>query len=125
MKLIIDAYNLMYRLAIKADTLEKKRDKLIGLLNEFLEVNGGTITLVFDAGKNPSQHRGRETRGKIKVVFSANEETADDVIIELIKGRKGKAREYAVVSSDNKLIDCARENFMNAMTSDQFAEYLT
>ncbi len=125
MKLIIDGYNLIYRLVLKAESLEKKRDKLLELLNEFLEINGGTITVVFDAGKNPSQHRGRETRGKVKVVYSANDEIADDVIIELIKGRKGRAREYAIVSSDNKLLDCARENFMNAMTSDDFAEYLS
>jgi len=125
MKLIIDGYNLMYRLQMKADSLEKKREKLLALLNEFLDVNGGSMTVAFDGSRNPSMHRGKETHGKIRVIYSANGETADDVIIELIKGRKGKAKEFVVVSSDNKLINCARENFMNAMTSDQFIEYLT
>ena len=123
MIVIIDGYNLMPNLKVKGDTFEAKRDNLIAQLLEFVQVNPAKIILVFDGQKNPSQHRGSENRAGITVMFSAQGETADDLIEDLIKKRKAKAREYLMVSSDRRLIDFATENNISAMTSQKFAEY--
>jgi predicted RNA-binding protein with PIN domain len=123
MIIIIDGYNLLPNLKIKADSLEKKRDGMIAQLLEFISVNPATVTVVFDGHHNPSMHRGNETHSGIKVIFSAQGELADDVIEELIKKRKGKARDYLIVSSDRRLQTFAEENSMKWMTSQKFAEY--
>jgi predicted RNA-binding protein with PIN domain len=122
MIIIIDGYNLLPNLSVKGDTFEAKRENMIAQLMDFVEVNPAKIILVFDGQRNPSMHRGNETHGQIQVIFSAQGETADDVIEELIMKRKGKARDYLMVSSDRRLIDFAAENAVKTMTSQVFGE---
>ncbi|MCE5300558.1 MAG: NYN domain-containing protein [Spirochaetia bacterium] len=124
MKLIIDGYNLMYRLELEG-SLEQKRDEMFELLSEFKSVNPCDITVVFDGSRNPSTQRGREFKLGINVIYSARGETADDIIMEMAeKHTMGKAKENIVVSSDNRVRNFAVEHFMKGMTSDEFAEYL-
>ena len=125
MKLIIDGYNLMYKLKPNDPTLEKKRERLILLLSEFKKINNVDLILVFDGKFQESGHRGYETRAGIKIIFSAKEETADDVIIDILRKRKEKPKNYAVVSSDNKIKDFAYENNIHIILSEDFLEYLT
>jgi len=123
MIIIIDGYNLLPNLNIKGSSFEQKRENMIAQLLDFVEVNPANITVVFDGTHNPSMHRGNETHGGIKVIFSAQGETADDVIENLIAGRKGKARDYLIVSSDRRLQTYAEEHAMKWMNSQKFAEY--
>jgi len=120
---IIDGYNLLPNIAVKGDTFEKQRLSLIAELQEFVFVNPSTVIAVFDGHKNPSMHRGNETHGKIRVVYSAKDETADDVIEAMIAGRKLKAKEYLIVSSDRRLQNYAQEHDIRWMSSQKFAEY--
>lgn len=123
MIIIIDGYNLMPNLPIKGDTFEKKRESMIDQLQEFVSVNPASITVVFDGHHNPSMHRGNENHGGIRIIYSAQGELADDVIEGLIAGRKGKARDYLIVSSDRRLQTFAEEHDMKWMSSQKFAEY--
>jgi predicted RNA-binding protein with PIN domain len=123
MIIIIDGYNLLPNLNIKGSSFEQKRDNMIAQLLEFIAVNPASVTLVFDGTRNPSMHRGNENHSGIRVIFSANGETADDVIEELIANRKGKARDYLIVSSDRRLQTFAEEHSMKWMTSQKFGEY--
>ncbi|HRU39782.1 MAG TPA: NYN domain-containing protein [Candidatus Goldiibacteriota bacterium] len=123
MVVIIDGYNLMPNIPVKGDTFEKQRLALIAELQEFVAINPSTVILVFDGHKNPSMHRGNETHGKIRVIYSAKDETADDVIEDMIANRKLKAKEYLIVSSDRRLQDYAEEHDMRWMSSQKFAEY--
>jgi hypothetical protein len=123
MIVIIDGYNLMPNIAVKGDSFEKQRNSLIAELKEFISVNPATIVLVFDGVKNPSMHRGNETHSGIRVVYSAQGETADDVIEEMIANKKGKARDYLIVSSDRRIQNFAEEHEMKWMSSQKFAEY--
>ena len=125
MKLIIDAYNLLYRVDTKKSSLEAKREELISLIEEFMTVNKADVTLVFDGRNQESNTRGHDKRGPLKIIFSARGETADEIIMEMIQKRTGKAKEYVIVSSDNMIKNFALENHMNAMTSDEFIDYLT
>ena len=125
MKIIIDGYNLMHRVKMKGDTLERKREFLAGLINAFAALNEiREVAIVFDAGKGGSSLRGRQSMGVTDLYYATQEETADDFIMDMIKKRKGKAKEYLIVSSDNKIIRFAQENFMNTMGSDEFAGYI-
>lgn len=123
MIIIIDGYNLLPNLRIKGDSFEKKREHMIAQLHEFIDVNPASVTIVFDGTHNPSMHRGNENHGGIKVIFSAQGETADDVIENLIKTRKAKARDHLIVSSDRRLQTFAEENAMKWISSQKFAEY--
>jgi predicted RNA-binding protein with PIN domain len=122
MKIIIDGYNLMYRMELTG-TLEQKREKLLEELAEFLAVNPNEMLLVFDGGRNPSNHRGKDFKHGIKIFYSAAGETADDYIMEMVEKRTGKAKTHLVVSSDRKITDFAKAHSMKVMTSDEFVEY--
>ncbi len=123
MKIIIDGYNLMYRLGVEG-SLERKREKMLEILAEFLAINPNEMLVVFDGRNNPSTQRGMDVKSGIKLYYSAQGEIADDYIIEMIKKRKGKAKNHLIVSSDRKITDFAKEHFMKTMTSDEFVDYL-
>jgi predicted RNA-binding protein with PIN domain len=95
-------------------------------LNEFKSANDNVsaIAVVFDAKGGQSSIRGFGTSMGIELVYATQEETADDVIMEMVAKRKGKARDHLVVSSDNRITNFAAANSMNIMSSDAFAEYL-
>ena len=123
MQIIIDGYNLMYCMKLKGESLQEKRQSLIDELHQFLEVNNADIVIVFDGHRNLSMHKSIEKHGKIKIIYSANNQTADDVIIEMIKNRKIKARNIVVVTSDRKIINYAVLNRIKIVKSMDFAEY--
>ena len=123
MKIIIDGYNLMYRLELDG-SLEHKRDVMLEMLAEFLAVNPNEMLVVFDGRNNQSTLRGRQDKHGIKVYYSAQGETADDYIMEMIEKRTGKAKTHLIVTSDRKIADFAREHNMKTATSDEFVEYL-
>jgi predicted RNA-binding protein with PIN domain len=112
----------MYRMELTG-TLEQKREKLLEALAEFLTVNPAEMLVVFDGGKNPSAHRGAGVQCGIKIFYSAQGETADDYIMEMIEKRTGKAKAHLIVSSDRQITNFAKEHFMKIMTSDEFTEY--
>lgn len=122
MKVIIDGYNLMYRMEVTG-TLEQKREKMLEALAEFLTVNPSDMIVVFDGKNNPSTQRGKEVKHGIKIFYSAQGETADDYIMEMIEKRTGKAKLHLIVSSDREITNFATKHFMKIMTSDQFMEY--
>lgn len=122
MKIIIDGYNLMYRMEVTG-TLEQKRERMLEALAEFLTINPAEMLVVFDGKNNPSMHRGKEVKHGIKIFYSANGEIADDYIMEMIEKRTGKAKNYLIVSSDRQITSFAKEHFMKIMTSDEFVEY--
>jgi predicted RNA-binding protein with PIN domain len=108
---------------LDGDSLQKRRDDLINKLQQFLEINPGNITIVFDGANNISEHKSIEKKGNIKIIFSANNQSADDVIIELIKNRKVKAKNMVLVTSDRKLQDYAYTNRIKVIKSIDFNEY--
>lgn len=123
MNIIIDGYNLMHYMKLKGDSFQKKREDLINELRQFLEINHGNITLVFDGHKNISEHKSIEKQGSIRIIYSAKNQSADDVIIELIKNRKVKARNMVLITSDRKLVNFAVSNRIKTINSSHFAEY--
>ena len=126
MRIIIDGYNLLHRVKATGNSLEKKREYLIEKLAEFRSTNDNVsaIAVVFDAKGGMSSIRGYGKNMGIELIYAAQDETADDVIMEMVTKRKGKARDHLVVSSDNRITNYAAANSMNIMSSDEFADYL-
>ncbi len=123
MNLIIDGYNLMNMVSIKGSSLEEKREKFISLISEFCSVNKTNVIIVFDGAGQESQHRGYEKRGKVKLVFSAKGETADDVIMETV-GKKKNAKDFLVITSDRQIRNFAAARGASLQTASEFSQYL-
>jgi predicted RNA-binding protein with PIN domain len=95
--LILDGYNLIgaldrYKVA---GSLDAARELLI---NDALKASGWTgrqIIVVFDAPRGPESER-TESRagGALRVIYSAPEESADDVIERLLSELEGSATVY-------------------------------
>lgn len=123
MYLIIDGYNLMHCMKLKGENFQKKRENFINELHLFVKANSVNIILVFDGSKNISQYKSIEKQENVKIIYSAHNQTADDVIVELIKTRKTKSKNMVLITSDRELVNYAEENRIKTMSSSDFAQY--
>ena len=79
MLIIIDAYNYMkVTSGDKHISPEAEREHL-RLFQQYLGIRGNQLMLVFDRG--PALHQGSEMAGGVKIVYSGQMRSADDVII--------------------------------------------
>jgi len=81
------------------------RDYLLEQLVEYRKEKRARITVVFDAYAGVHLLRSRTNYKGIEVVYSGRDETADDVIGQMIES---KPAGLVVVSSDRALIDKAK-----------------
>lgn len=106
--LIIDGYNLIYRLPpglpnLPAD-LAGKRRFLLRMLEETAGALAERVTVVFDGARVPAAERGAgggdaPASAPVEIVFSPPDQTADAVIERLVCGAP-RPEEIAVVTSD-------------------------
>jgi len=127
-KLIIDGYNLIYtdeglrRTACR--DLQGAREKLMVLLKQYLKGRRVQITVVFD-GRGGLANAESVVPGKLQVLFSAGNETADDLIIATVR-RSSSPRSFVVVSSDMAHIGReARSMGCEVIGSKRFLDRLT
>jgi predicted RNA-binding protein with PIN domain len=101
-KLIIDGYNVVYtdnrlrRTACK--DLERARQHLIDMLSAYVGERRIQATVVFD-GRGGIVEAASVVPGRLQVMYSADNQTADDLILATIR-QSGNPRAYIVVSSD-------------------------
>jgi predicted RNA-binding protein with PIN domain len=122
MPYLIDGHNLIARLP--DIDLEDPNDeaKLVDKLKGFVARDRKKCTVVFDGGL-PGGVSTMST-GSVKVIFAASQHTnADNVIKERIR-KIPDARNWTIVSSDNEVLDFARQHKMKAQTSAEFAQTL-
>lgn len=124
-RLLIDGYNVMKRtgagsLVLPSDT-EVARPYFLERLASYSREKGIRITVVFDAPGSISFNRLRERFRGVEVVYSARGETADEVIIEVLRKRQAG---IILVSSDRALIDEAKKNNAAFITPDRLAAAL-
>jgi predicted RNA-binding protein with PIN domain len=104
--LIVDGYNVIHSsndLKRLSDIqLEEARDKLIQDLSGYAGFKGWETILVFDAYRQESFKSTEEMRGKIKVVYTKKNKTADTYIEKLVFDLP-KANTIQVVTSDYTL----------------------
>ena len=86
--LIVDGYNVIHHLAemegLTDFNLEEAREDLIEQLNSYSGLMGYETVLVFDAYSQENAERREEIRGRIKVVFTEKNKTADTYIEKLV-----------------------------------------
>lgn len=98
---LVDGYNLIHVWTeINTDDLATARDFLIRSLHEYGAYEKFDITLVFDAARSEEEERVEIYDDFFRVIYSAFNQTADNVIERLSYEEVRKRREVHVVSSD-------------------------
>ncbi len=124
--IVIDGYNYMMRVLgsqVRNSTLmETPRRALLDRLSRYKRMNGGKITVVFDAYNGLSPGRQRENYLGIDVVYSRENETADDVIIGWIREDRPN---MVVVTSDRAILDEAKRKGVPFITPRRMDEMMT
>lgn len=123
--IVIDGYNYMMRTVASRvqegsmpDTL---RRGVLEKLSRYKRQRGSKITVVFDAYRSSSPSRQRENYLGIDVVYSRENETADDVIIGWIRERRAG---MVVVTSDRAIIDEAKRSGVPFITPQRLEEMI-
>jgi len=104
--LIVDGYNVIHYgddlKRLSEIQLEEAREKLISDLNGYSGFTGWETILVFDAYQQDSFKTREEMIGRIKVVFTEKNKTADDYIEKLVYSLP-RSYTVRVVTSDYTL----------------------
>ncbi|MDQ1445521.1 MAG: hypothetical protein QOI20_1985 [Acidimicrobiaceae bacterium] len=124
--LLVDGYNAT--LAVWPEVpLAEQRTRLVDALAELAARTGAEPTAVFDGAEDADGFRGRAgawagagagARGPVKVVFSAADVAADDVILELVD-HAPRQRPVVVASDDRQVQDGARQRGANVLSRAQ------
>ncbi len=118
--LLIDGYNFLKRSGLSAvlgpSDLEGARRYLLDRLSEYRKGKQIRIAVVFDATQGLSLQRQREGFRGIDVIYSRQGETADEVMVEVIRR---KPPGLVVVTSDRAIIDEAKKHGVTFMTPDR------
>ena len=98
---LVDGYNLIHAWPeFKDEEFAIARDRLTQILIEYGAYEKFDITLVFDAGSTDEEEHTENFGEHFKVIYTAPNETADNVIERLVYELKKQRREIHVVSSD-------------------------
>ena len=98
---LVDGYNLIHVWQeINTSDLATAREFLIRSLHEYGAYEKFDITLVFDAARSEDEERVETYDDFFRVIYSAFNESADNVIERLSYEEVRKKREVHVVSSD-------------------------
>jgi predicted RNA-binding protein with PIN domain len=101
--LIVDGYNVIgawpHLKALKAISLEESRLALISMMGEYQAITGMRVYIVFDAYQVPGSMR-EYNQSRVKVLYSNENETADELIERLVVQFRHKRRSIFVATSD-------------------------
>lgn len=101
--LIVDGYNIIgdwpELQRLKDLDLEEARDRLIGILSDYQAYSGMKVILVFDAHQVPGLG-GKYEQYKLKIMYTKEKETADELIERQVNGMIGRRRRIYVATSD-------------------------
>ncbi|MEK7310212.1 MAG: NYN domain-containing protein [Planctomycetota bacterium] len=133
MILLIDGYNLIFSgLGQSDDTkpnyLEILRDNLISQLKSYNTRKKYRIIVVFDGDKANTHYPQEKESGGIRVVFSQDQTTADEHIINLVSSyirEKPHRQDLCAVTSDLALAETLISNRVKIISSQEFAVELT
>lgn len=105
MHLLVDGYNVT-KTGYGTLPLADQRERLVSALEGLASRTKAEITCVFD-GADVSTPPGVPSTRRVRLLFSAPEETADELIIRLV-GAEPPGRPIAVVTSDNEVVSAVR-----------------
>ena len=103
MYFLIDGYNFLFRLPeAQGQSLEKRRESLIEILNQELSAFKGNISVIFDSSEQIRDFAQCAKLKNLDVVYAPKGQTADNYIIELAQQSKSP-KMLTVVTSDGGL----------------------
>jgi predicted RNA-binding protein with PIN domain len=101
--LIVDGYNIIGAWPelqkLRDIQLEDARDRLIDMLSDFQAYSGMKVHLVFDAHQVPGLG-GKYEQSKLRILYTKEKETADELIERLVTDLIGRRRQVYVATSD-------------------------
>jgi predicted RNA-binding protein with PIN domain len=125
--IIVDGYNVIRadpRLqSFERDGLEKARDVLVRTLSSSPRLARDQITVVFDGTGGTRGHVHAHTVGRVRVVYSARGQTADEVIICEAAQLSGRGQ-VIVVTNDGEVRDRCRSEGCDVSGSENLLEQL-
>jgi uncharacterized protein len=121
MPYLIDGHNLIGQLPDISLDEPNDEAKLVQKLSAFAARTGKRCVVVFDAGLPGG--KSRMSTQSVEVVFASQASSADRVIQERIRKTRDP-RFWIVVSSDQVVLDAARQKGMNTVSSTEFAAQL-
>ncbi|MDT4947766.1 MAG: hypothetical protein QOJ37_361, partial [Pseudonocardiales bacterium] len=103
---VIDGYNVT-KTGYGELSLAEQRTRLVGALAPLVAQSGAEVTVAFDGGAKPPAQPA--TPRGVRVLFSAADEIADDLIRRLVAAEP-PGRPVVVVTSDRQVVaDTARD----------------
>jgi uncharacterized protein len=101
--LVVDGYNVIGAWPelqkLRDIRLEEARDRLIDILSDYQAYSGIAVTLVFDAYRMPGLG-GKISQSKLRILYTKEKETADELIERLVGELLGRRRQVYVATSD-------------------------
>lgn len=119
----VDGYNFLFRICQKGDPLEKRRDRLIDLLNEELGFLKGRCSLVFDSSEQIRDCPQCAFLENLEVIFTPRGLNADKYILEMVE-YSSNPKALTVVTSDNDLGRQCRHLGSLVMTIEAFIAFI-
>lgn len=117
---LIDAYNVIGVLNDISLSDKNKEERFIEKITRFLEFNKKSkATLIFDGKRPLERFQTKYSINQTGVIFSACDESADDVIIDYIE-KHYLDLHLVTVSSDRKIRNICEKNKVKCMLSKEF-----
>ena len=119
MPYLIDGHNLIPKFGISFSD-ENDEEQLVGILQDyFRRTRKGQIEVFFD--KAATGTNSGKIQSFLKITFAKGGKSADDAILERLRGMGNNAKNWTVVSSDQYVQREAKRVGAAVMTSDEFA----
>ena len=115
----VDGYNFLFRICQTDGALEKRRNRLIDLLNQEVGFLKGRCSLVFDSVKQIRECPECAFLANLEVVYTPKGLTADQYIIELVE-HSPSPKMLTIVTSDSGLARQCRHLGAYLMTIEDF-----
>ena len=122
MRLLIDGHNLIPKVPGMSLQAIDDEDRLVEALQVYCRVRRQALEVFFDQA--PAGRAGARKAGQVTVRYVQQGKTADQAIIERLRGLGKAARECRVVSSDRRVRAEAKDLGATLVTSEQFAAEL-
>ena len=123
MPIIIDGYNLLFRIQERIEPIEESREEVIAFIDSLAA--GLHITLLFDSNPEHAQlYPSIKRYANMAVEYSPTGLSADDHILERLRWEKYPA-ELLIVTSDERLAREVRSLGGKTMSIDAFLQSLT
>lgn len=113
----------MFRILHAGDTLQAQREIIIEDLYTKVSLLELSVTIVFDSQYQGGEESSRSHRQHLEILFTAKGETADDLILDLVK-KTAKPEQTIVVTSDKKLAWLVRRRSGKTEPVEEFISWL-